>query len=102
MTVAEIAPGRTRIGWIGLGVMGSSMCGHLMARGFSLTVHNRTRQKAEALLQRGATWADTPRGVAERSDVVFAIVGFPQTCAKSCSARKAPCPAASRVMSWST
>ena len=78
MSVAEIAPGRTRIGWIGLGVMGSSMCGHLMARGFSLTVHNRTRQKAEALLERGATWADTPRGVAERSDVVFSIVGFPQ------------------------
>ena len=52
MTVAEIAPGKTSIGWIGLGVMGSSMCGHLMARGFSVTVYNRTRQKAEALLGR--------------------------------------------------
>lgn len=78
MTVPEIAPGKTRIGWIGLGVMGTSMCGHLMARGFSMTVHNRTRSKAEGLLQRGAAWANTPREVAERSDVVFAIVGFPQ------------------------
>lgn len=73
----QIEPGKTRIGWIGTGVMGSSMCGHLIDAGFSATVYNRTRAKAEPLLKKGAAWADTPRAVAERSDVVFLIVGFP-------------------------
>ena len=57
--------------------MGASMCGHLMAAGYSATVYSRTRQKAESLLARGAQWAATPRAVAEQSDVVFSIVGFP-------------------------
>lgn len=73
----ELTPGKTRIGWIGTGVMGSSMCGHLMEAGYSATVSNRTKAKAQALLDRGATWADTPKAVAEASDVVFTIVGFP-------------------------
>jgi len=72
-----IQPGSTRIGWIGTGVMGSSMCSHLMNKGFSATVHNRTQSKAEPLLAKGAQWADTPRAVAQQSDVVFTIVGFP-------------------------
>lgn len=67
-----------RIGWIGTGVMGVSMCGHVMARAASITVHNRTRDKAKPLLDRGAVWADTPRQVAEASDVVFTMVGFPR------------------------
>jgi 3-hydroxyisobutyrate dehydrogenase len=57
--------------------MGASMCGHLLSAGFSATVYNRSRQKAEGLLSRGAAWADTPKQVAEASDVVFSIVGFP-------------------------
>jgi 3-hydroxyisobutyrate dehydrogenase len=73
----QIVPGTTRIGWIGLGVMGTSMCGHLIARGFPATVFTRSRAKADSLLAKGATWADSPRAVAERSDVVFSIVGFP-------------------------
>jgi 3-hydroxyisobutyrate dehydrogenase len=77
MAVKKIVPGETKIGWIGTGVMGSSMCGHLMAAGFSATVYNRTQKKAQALLDKGAKWADTPRAVAEASDVVFSIVGFP-------------------------
>jgi 3-hydroxyisobutyrate dehydrogenase len=68
----------TRIGWIGTGIMGASMCGHLMAKGFPTTVCNRTKAKAEPLVQRGARWADSPKAVAEQSDVVFTIVGFPQ------------------------
>jgi 3-hydroxyisobutyrate dehydrogenase len=72
-----VDPRRTRIGWIGTGVMGASMCGHLMAAGFSATVYNRTRTKAERLLARGARWADTPQAVAEASDVVFTMVGYP-------------------------
>jgi 3-hydroxyisobutyrate dehydrogenase len=66
-----------RIGWIGTGVMGSSMCGHLMAAGYQATVTNRSRHKAEPLLAKGAQWADTPRKVAENSDVIFIIVGYP-------------------------
>ncbi len=54
------------------------MCGHLMARGYAMTVYNRTRAKAQPLIDRGATWADSPRAVAERSDVTFTMVGFPQ------------------------
>lgn len=78
MAGIEIAPGKTRIGWIGTGVMGSSMCGHLIKQGFQATVYNRSRDKAQALLAQGAAWADTPKQLAERSDVVFSIVGFPR------------------------
>lgn len=74
----RIAPGQTRIGWIGLGVMGAPMCGHLLDAGFSAHVFTRTRAKAEPLVAKGARWADTPRAVAEASDVVFTMVGFPQ------------------------
>jgi 3-hydroxyisobutyrate dehydrogenase len=74
----QIAPGQTRIGWIGLGVMGLPMCGHLIDAGFSAGVFTRTRAKAEPLLAKGARWADSPREVAETSDVVFTMVGFPQ------------------------
>jgi 3-hydroxyisobutyrate dehydrogenase len=73
----RIASGETRIGWVGLGVMGAPMCGHLLGAGYSATVHTRTRAKAEPLLARGAVWADAPRAVAEASDVIFAMVGLP-------------------------
>src|SRR5271169_3363746 len=77
MSIKQTVPGQTRIGWIGTGVMGSSMCGHLISAGFSATVFNRTKARAQSLLDRGARWADSPRQVAESSDVVFSIVGFP-------------------------
>ncbi|HLM19300.1 MAG TPA: NAD(P)-dependent oxidoreductase [Acidimicrobiia bacterium] len=67
----------TRIGWIGTGVMGSSMCGHLLAAGHPVSVTTRTRAKAGALLDAGATWADSPAAVAATSDVVFVMVGYP-------------------------
>ena len=70
-------PSGTRIGWIGTGVMGASMCGHLIEAGYTATVFSRTRSKAEPLLERGASWAESPREVAEQSDIVFSIVGFP-------------------------
>ncbi len=73
----EVEPGKTRVGWIGAGVMGRSMAGHVLARGYELTLHSRTRARAGELLARGATWAGSPREVAERSDVVFVIVGLP-------------------------
>jgi 3-hydroxyisobutyrate dehydrogenase len=67
----------TRIGWIGVGVMGASMCGHLLAGGYPLTVHSRSRGRAEPLLERGARWADSPAAVMASSDVVFTMVGYP-------------------------
>lgn len=72
-----IAPDKTSLGWIGTGVMGGSMCGHLIDAGFSLTVTSRTKAKAEKLLARGARWAENPQAVAQASDVVFTMVGFP-------------------------
>ncbi len=78
MAVAKCLPGKTRVGWIGTGVMGLHMCRHLLEAGFEVTVYNRTRSKAEPLLQAGAAWGDSPREVATESDVVFAIVGFPR------------------------
>lgn len=73
--VAE--PGKTRIGWIGTGVMGAAMCGHLLKAGYQAVVFNRTRSKAEGLLAMGAEWADSPKAVSEAADIVFSIVGFP-------------------------
>ncbi|GIS59166.1 MAG: hypothetical protein CM1200mP2_13910 [Planctomycetaceae bacterium] len=57
--------------------MGASMVSHLIDAGFQATVYSRTRDKAEPVLAKGAEWADSPKAVAEASDVIFAIVGFP-------------------------
>jgi len=54
------------------------MCGHLLGKGYALTVHNRTRAKAQPLLDKGATWADSPKAVAAQSDITFTMVGFPR------------------------
>jgi 3-hydroxyisobutyrate dehydrogenase-like beta-hydroxyacid dehydrogenase len=62
------------VGYVGLGVMGSSIVRRLLAAGHDVTVWNRTPEKAEPLLEAGALWADSPREVAERSDVVFTMV----------------------------
>ncbi len=75
--VSELNPKETRIGWIGTGVMGSSMCGHLIAEGYQATVFTRTRDKAQQLIDQGAHWAASPKEVAAGCDVIFAIVGFP-------------------------
>ncbi len=65
------------IGWIGTGVMGQSMCGHLLAAGHSVRVHSRTKAKAESLLAAGAQWCDQPGDVAKEAEFVFSIVGYP-------------------------
>ena len=66
-----------KIGFIGTGVMGSSMVKHLLNAGYPVTVYNRTKEKAQAVIDAGATWADTPKEVATKSDVVLTIVGYP-------------------------
>jgi 3-hydroxyisobutyrate dehydrogenase len=78
MTFRLTIPAATRIGWIGTGVMGSSMCGHLLTAGYRVTIHSRTRSKAQSLLDRGAQWAESPHAVAAESDILFTMVGFPQ------------------------
>jgi 3-hydroxyisobutyrate dehydrogenase len=71
-------PSETRVGWIGSGVMGAPLCRHVQQARYRTTLHTRTRAKAASILAQGATWADFPRAVAEETDVVFTMVGFPQ------------------------
>jgi 3-hydroxyisobutyrate dehydrogenase len=66
-----------KIGWIGTGVMGASMVGHLLDAGHDVTVHNRTRSRTDALVARGAHWADRPADVAADAEVVGMMVGLP-------------------------
>ncbi|KAE8666852.1 putative 3-hydroxyisobutyrate dehydrogenase-like 1 [Hibiscus syriacus] len=77
-TSAElINPSVTRFGWIGTGLMGRSMCAHLINAGYTLTVFNRTLSKAQPLVDLGARLAQTPHDLAAQSDIVFSIVGYP-------------------------
>ena len=73
----KVEAGKTRLGWIGTGVMGLHMCRHLMDAGFAMTVYSRTQSKSQPLIDAGAAWADSPKAVALQSDVIFSIVGFP-------------------------
>ena len=73
----QVSPQQTRIGWIGTGVMGRSMCGHLVDAGYQVTLFNRTKSKAAELMKQGARWADSPFDVANASDIVVSIVGMP-------------------------
>lgn len=77
LSLAPADPARTRIGWIGTGVMGRWMCQHLMTAGYAATAHNRTASRAAPLLERGADWAETPAAAARAADVVVTMVGFP-------------------------
>jgi 3-hydroxyisobutyrate dehydrogenase len=67
-----------RIAWIGTGIMGRSMCGNLIEAGYEISVYNRTRSKAAELVERGATWCDSPAEAAESAEAVFTIVGYPR------------------------
>lgn len=69
---------KAQIGFIGTGVMGRSMAGHLLAAGYRLCVHNRTKEKAQSLLDKGAIWQNTAGDAASEAEVVITIVGFPQ------------------------
>jgi 3-hydroxyisobutyrate dehydrogenase len=74
----EITPDKTTIGFIGLGVMGHSMAGHILDAGYKLHVYNRTKSKADDLVEKGAVLEDSVLSLAKKSDVVISIVGFPQ------------------------
>ena len=66
------------IGFVGLGIMGRSMAGHLLAAGYPLHVFNRSRDKADELVAKGAIWHATPGDVAAQSEVVVTMVGYPR------------------------
>jgi 3-hydroxyisobutyrate dehydrogenase len=74
----QAKPGTTTIGWIGTGVMGRWMCQHVLDKGYKAVVYNRSKDKAQPLLERGATFAASPLEVAQQAQVIFAIVGFPK------------------------
>ena len=77
-TGSPVSPGQTTIGWIGTGVMGKSMCGHLLKAGYRCVVFNRSAAKASDLVAGGAELAGSPAEVAEKADVIFSIVGYPR------------------------
>ncbi|MCM3090325.1 MULTISPECIES: NAD(P)-dependent oxidoreductase [unclassified Cytobacillus] len=72
-----ISPENTVIGFVGTGVMGKSMAGHLLNAGYSLVLYTRTKEKASELLEKGAEWAETPSAVAKKANVIITIVGYP-------------------------
>jgi 3-hydroxyisobutyrate dehydrogenase len=72
-----VTPENTVIGFIGTGVMGKSMAGHLMVAGYQVFVYSRTKEKAGDLLEKGAVWGETPQEVASKANVIFSMVGYP-------------------------
>jgi 3-hydroxyisobutyrate dehydrogenase len=78
MQPPAVGPERTKVGFIGTGIMGEPMAGHLLSAGYRLFVHNRTRGKAASLVGRGATWCDSVASLAEACDVVLTIIGYPR------------------------
>jgi len=73
----SVLPKIESIGFIGIGIMGNSMAGHLLSAGYKINVYNRTKSKTEAIVANGATWYDTPGEVAAHSDLIITMVGFP-------------------------
>jgi 3-hydroxyisobutyrate dehydrogenase len=65
------------VGWVGTGVMGSPMCGHLLAAGYPVKVFSRTKERASSLVEQGARWCASPAEASEGSDVVVSLVGYP-------------------------
>lgn len=78
----QVSPQKTRIGFIGLGVMGHSMAGHILDSGYDLRIYTRTRARAEGLVEKGAKWMDSVRELAADSDVIISIVGYPRDVAQ--------------------
>ena len=66
------------IGWIGTGLMGNPMVKHLRKAGYTVNIHNRTKSKAQELIDMGCGWFDTPALLAASSDIVISIIGSPK------------------------
>ncbi|MHA1919524.1 MAG: NAD(P)-dependent oxidoreductase [Promethearchaeota archaeon] len=67
-----------KIGFIGTGIMGNPMCSHLIDAGHELYIYNRSKRKAENLIDKGAIWCESPKNVALKSEIIITIVGFPK------------------------
>lgn len=67
-----------KIGFIGTGVMGASIVKHLLSAGYEVNVYNRTKSKTDELVELGAIWKDTPKDIAQTSELIFTMVGFPE------------------------
>jgi len=68
---------KPKIGFIGLGIMGRSMAAHLLAAGYPLNIYNRSKDNAAPLIEKGAKWYDVIGDLAENSDVIISMVGYP-------------------------
>jgi 3-hydroxyisobutyrate dehydrogenase len=75
--ILVFTPENTVIGFIGTGVMGKSMAGHLLGAGFPLIVYSRTKEKSAELLEKGAKWVDSPKEMAESANIIITMVGYP-------------------------
>lgn len=73
-----VSPEQTAVGFIGTGVMGKSMAGHLQKAGYALHVYTRTAAKAEELIKQGATWHESPASLAAACGVIITMVGYPK------------------------
>ncbi|MFA5904841.1 MAG: NAD(P)-dependent oxidoreductase [Desulfobacula sp.] len=73
----NIKPGKTRVGFIGLGVMGKSMAGHILKAGYEVHVYTRTKKTAEELVSNGALWEESVRSLGKKTDVIITMVGYP-------------------------
>jgi len=71
-----------KIGFIGFGIMGSRMAANLLKKGHELIVHNRTKDKAQPLLDQGAAWAESPAGVAKHVNIMFTMLSKPDAVAE--------------------
>lgn len=69
---------KQKVAFIGTGIMGAPIAGHILDAGYDVTVHNRTKAKADALVERGAHWADSAAEAAADADVVFTMLGYPE------------------------
>ena len=70
-------PNIVSIGFVGVGIMGQNMAGHLLAAGYQVNLYNRTKSKTDALVAKGAKWFDTPGEVAAHSNMIITMVGYP-------------------------
>ena len=73
----KIIPDKPVIGWIGTGVMGSSMLCHLIDQGYQAFVYTRTNEKARGVIEKGAVWCPSVADLAPQADIIFTMVGYP-------------------------
>jgi 3-hydroxyisobutyrate dehydrogenase len=73
----QIEPEKTCVGFIGLGVMGKSMAGHILKAGYEVHVYTRTKASAEDLVSKGAVWEDSVKTLSQKCRVIITMVGYP-------------------------